>query len=293
MLLTESILQQFGAFLGAASEVTYRESTGDKSVTVDQFEKRVLHSLYPPASFTRAGGAINDEKPSNFNFYVLDNSSNEFVLHSLAIKYPKIKGNELRLYFNRESKFYPEPGNIWFIFLKRDDEIPYIGFLTREQWNDLDTSMENSEIEDNQLIDESDESYQKLIYSPQVQAGSAIYHVKKFIRNPLLAANIINDCHNLCQFNQQHPTFISDSSGKPYVEAHHLIPISKSIYFKYSLDVEANIIILCPQCHKTIHLAIAETKLEYLKRFYYERIDVLTQSGIPVSFKNLCEYYNI
>ncbi|WP_158138911.1 hypothetical protein [Vibrio metschnikovii] len=56
MEMNVSLLQAFNATQGAGSEVTIREATGDKSVTIDQSEKAVLFQIYPSTTFTRAGG---------------------------------------------------------------------------------------------------------------------------------------------------------------------------------------------------------------------------------------------
>ena len=50
-------------------------------------------------------------------------------------------------------------------------------------------------------------------------------------------------------------TFKNKSTGLQYVEGHHLIPLSCQKSFNYSLDVEENVVALCPMCHSKLHHA--------------------------------------
>ncbi len=44
--LNKEFLEKVKATIGALSPITEREATGDKSVTIDPFEKEVLFSVY-------------------------------------------------------------------------------------------------------------------------------------------------------------------------------------------------------------------------------------------------------
>jgi 5-methylcytosine-specific restriction protein A len=291
-VFTENLLQKFEAIAGAGSEVTVREATGDKSVTLDRFEKTVLHLAYPADTFTRAGGAAKDGLPTHQTFNVLNTHLKKYEQHQLAIKYPKASGNELRLYFNRESNFYPEAGNMWFIFTRPDEPIPYIGFMPVMEWENVASGEEQKlAYEESYSLDDDDDFYQKELHSPQAQAGTIQQSSTKYARNPSLAASAIKKAHYKCEYDEEHSTFISAASGESYVEVHHLIPISQSGKFQYSLDVPANMVVLCPNCHRAIHFGTTEVKRVYLRKFYDERIEYLTQAEITVSFEELCSYY--
>ena len=73
-----------------------------------------------------------------------------------------------------------------------------------------------------------------------------------FKRNPELAKKSILLANYQCDLDKSHKSFIT-KNGKPYMEAHHLIPLSTQDYFDYSLDVDANIVCLCPNCHRKLH----------------------------------------
>jgi len=91
-----------------------------------------------------------------------------------------------------------------------------------------------------------------------------------------------------CNLDDKHISFIS-KNGKPYMEAHHLIPLFAQDYFEYSLDVDANIICLCPNCHRKLHYG--DNVNEELKRLYDSRNEFLNKSGILISFDELLILY--
>lgn len=110
-----------------------------------------------------------------------------------------------------------------------------------------------------------------------------------FDRNPYLAKKVIIKSSYKCNIDSNHHTFTT-KNGKPYMEAHHLIPLSAQDSFNSGLDTEANIVCLCPNCHRLLHYGI-EIKAE-LKTIYEERKDALAKSGINISFDELLKFYD-
>lgn len=99
-----------------------------------------------------------------------------------------------------------------------------------------------------------------------------------------------------CEVNEKHKSFISKKSGKQYVEAHHLIPLSyyNDENFKYDIDVSSNIVCLCPNCHKCIHLGTDDEKLDILSKVVSEkRIQRMSDAGIFVDMEDLKSMYKI
>lgn len=293
-VMTLQELQSFNAINGAQSTVTEREATGDKSVTVDQFEKQVLSTVYPLDRFTRAGGVAPDGKPSNFTFYVYDLKTQTYKLEELVIKYPKKSGSELRLYFNRASEFYPGENETWFIFTREGEAFPFIGSAPANSYlNFTSADIQQKAYEVNASIDDVDEEFVRAVLSPEAQKDAAGRHVMVQNRSATKAANIIRAVNHKCQVDPAHLTFVSASSGKAFVEAHHLVPVAKSPDFAVSLDVEPNIVVLCPNCHRAIHYAESQHKIELLTRFYDQRINGLSQCGIDLSLEQLLKYYGV
>lgn len=294
--MIEQYLELFKATAVAYSVVTEREANGDKSVTIDSNEKKVLFSIYPADSFARAGGTTPDGKNSRKLFYIYDISEPNKIdkPHEIAVKYPKANGNELRLYFNRDSGFYPVAGNKWFIFTRVGFQYPFIGFVKREIPHGLISEEQKGiSFESNYALDEDDDEYLKAIASPKARQEQAEYTVTKYPRSPSLAVKAIVDANYKCQENEEHITFTSASSDKPYMEVHHLIPICYSAEFQHSIDIEPNLIVLCPNCHRKIHFSTDEQKILLLRKFHDERIGFLSECGIDISFEKLLSYYLI
>ena len=73
------------------------------------------------------------------------------------------------------------------------------------------------------------------------------------------------------------------------MEGHHIIPLRHQEEFNVSLDVYANVICLCPTCHRMLHYARTEDKLDSLNMIYHERADRLATSGIRLSNDDFIE----
>ncbi len=94
-----------------------------------------------------------------------------------------------------------------------------------------------------------------------------------------------------CEVNPAHKTFIVKGKTHPYMEGHHAISLRLQGMFSKSLDVYANIVCLCPICHRFLHYGIDSEKEFILDKMYYDRRDRLAASGIALSvleFKRLC-----
>ncbi len=77
------------------------------------------------------------------------------------------------------------------------------------------------------------------------------------------------------------------------MEAHHLIPMGKQGAFEYDIDVPENIMSLCPNCHKKIHLSEDIAKGDMLKKAYDMKRNHLREGGIDIDAKTLFEIYDI
>lgn len=91
-----------------------------------------------------------------------------------------------------------------------------------------------------------------------------------------------------CELDSSHKTFARKKDGLDYTEAHHLIPLSAQDDFNESLDITANIVSLCPNCHKEIHYGNSK---KMIKKLYDQRIIQLQEEGIQISLEELLSYY--
>lgn len=111
-------------------------------------------------------------------------------------------------------------------------------------------------------------------------------------RNPAVAADALEQAGFKCEIADTHETFITSAKNLPYIEAHHLVPISKQGNYDASLDVTANIVALCPMCHKLLHHGRATDKKDFLKRLFSERKVRLSEKGILLGEQMLLSYYS-
>lgn len=92
-----------------------------------------------------------------------------------------------------------------------------------------------------------------------------------------------------CEVNPEHETFKRRRDGYPYLEPHHLIPLSQQKLFNVSLDRPENIVCLCSHCHNKIHYGKDWDKL--VKQLYEDRKELLEKIGIEISFEDLLSFY--
>ena len=75
------------------------------------------------------------------------------------------------------------------------------------------------------------------------------------------------------------------------MEVHHLIPLEYQSDFTYKLDTRANLVPLCPLCHKQIHYGRMQEKKPILIQLYNERKEALKESGLDITLEQLIQYY--
>lgn len=92
-----------------------------------------------------------------------------------------------------------------------------------------------------------------------------------------------------CEIDSRHETFIAEKTGKPYMESHHAIPMRQQPHFDNSLDVYANLVCLCPICHRRIHYGIKSERVGIIQCVYRNRAERLAKSGINLSLQEFVE----
>lgn len=97
----------------------------------------------------------------------------------------------------------------------------------------------------------------------------------------------------MCEYNREHRTFISKSKNQQYVEAHHLIPFSERKKFDISIDIIENMVCLCPNCHRKIHLAIDSNKIELIRPLLITKLTSLNKMWINITEERLFNFYKI
>lgn len=115
-----------------------------------------------------------------------------------------------------------------------------------------------------------------------------------FGRDPKVAARALAAASYVCALaasSVEHQSFIAKSTKRNYVEAHHLVPMSRQEDFAHSLDVEENIVALCPNCHRQTHLGRPADKRSIIKRLLSAREAALSDRGINANLEQLSAFY--
>ena len=118
---------------------------------------------------------------------------------------------------------------------------------------------------------------------PIMPEQPVVMEQKIWKRSNILRVQVFSFADYKCEIDNSHDTFIAESTKKPYMEGHHAIPMRLQEKFNHSLDVYANIVCLCPICHRKIHYGIKEEKGAMLSKIYHDRADRLAESGLVLS----------
>lgn len=112
-------------------------------------------------------------------------------------------------------------------------------------------------------------------------------------RNRVIITQALESAHHSCHLDEGHITFTAAANGKQYMEVHHLLPISFQEYFSHSLDIYANLVVLCPNCHRSLHHGIPEETQAGLDSLFSSRKDRLADCGIRVGYREFREMTSI
>lgn len=112
-------------------------------------------------------------------------------------------------------------------------------------------------------------------------------------RRASIAAKAISRANYQYEYNPSIPIFTSKYTGRSFMEAHHLVPMSLQEEFDISLDQVDNIICLSPHAHRLVHHAVDNEREEVLRKLFEKRNEKLKNIGIDISFDDLKNAYSI
>jgi hypothetical protein len=139
---------------------------------------------------------------------------------------------------------------------------------------------------------ESKERYNEPPGGLPVPPRNIISSSSGYNRNSSVAVHALKQASFKCEIDPTHKTFVSSAKGMPYIEAHHLVPFSRQGAYGVSLDVAANVVALCPMCHKLLHHGRTIDKKEFLKQLLSERATNLSEKEILLDEQTLLSYYS-
>jgi predicted HNH restriction endonuclease len=255
----------FNADEGAYSIVTNRErDDGQITVTAADGEAGVVLAALGAANLPRMAADGLRQK-----LRVIHRDGREMPA-SLTINYPKATGDELRIYRSAKDGFDFEAGDVWYVFRRGFDLV--VGCMRESDWRTIGTS------------DSSDDSFQMSVDSTDSTPppGYVEFAGRKIARDPSISRKALIRSGFVCEYTGQATPFISKRTGKPYVEAHHLIPLGLQPRFNFSLDRMENIVALNPLWHRAIHHAEIGTVRHILSDLARKRAEFLGESGVGV-----------
>ncbi len=102
-------------------------------------------------------------------------------------------------------------------------------------------------------------------------------------RNQIIVDHAIEGAHFTCENNPRHNTFVTRATMRPYMEGHHLIPMRFQPKFNTGIDVYANVVCLCPICHRLMHFGTDKDRTFTAEKLFDVRASRLLKSGIDLS----------
>ncbi|MGO2205085.1 HNH endonuclease [Staphylococcus xylosus] len=131
-----------------------------------------------------------------------------------------------------------------------------------------------------------------LIKKPQ-KRNKVNFNKGTYIRNGKEAYAAKQKSYWKCEYNPSHKTFTNNINKKPFVEAHHLVPMFVQSYFENTIDFVDNIVILCPNCHRKIHHGLIEERKEMIEKLFEKRKDKYKKYGINITLDEVLTFYSI
>ncbi|MCL2357890.1 MAG: HNH endonuclease [Defluviitaleaceae bacterium] len=110
--------------------------------------------------------------------------------------------------------------------------------------------------------------------------------------NPAKSRRAIIDAGFVCEVDADHETFTRKDEQRKYTEAHHLIPRRYQKNYAYSLDVTANIVSLCSNCHNCLHYGSKDEREALLARLFFQRYERLKEVGLVIALQELRTLYS-
>jgi 5-methylcytosine-specific restriction enzyme A len=266
----------FNATGGAGSIVTRADEDTKRQITVtNSFERPLFEEIFKDIPIGKKKD-LGDLALKKFKLYP---DGREIFLPLLYLTPTEDKPNrsELRLYMNKGA-FRPKADDFWFAFIRQNEM--WLGVMSPDE---LERARTGAQIDLQDGLDAENEiEFQQSANSKSpVQYSSSTL---KYARDPNQAFAALNAARHTCEVYPELKTFTSRRSGKPYVEAHHLIPM---FYQKYltetNIDTSENICSLSPFAHRMLHLGLPADIEKPLKLLCDKRQTFLKKVGLQTN----------
>jgi 5-methylcytosine-specific restriction protein A len=174
---------------------------------------------------------------------------------------------------------------IWDEYIEKDkvSELKelYKSFINKEfQWKD------SFQLHDREF---GPKGAHNIVDKPKELETMTTHERTAYKRDRSVVENSLYDAGYICEGECENDLFLRTDGKTTYTEGHHLIPLCFQPSFKYSLDVEANVVSLCPRCHRLLHYGLEKEAL--LRILYTKRVTRLKNCGISISYEKLLLLY--
>lgn len=160
---------------------------------------------------------------------------------------------------------------------------------------DLSLSIDHSDEEekDYEITSDIEEDITKADF-PTTKRKGRVQRGSRFVtvRNKAKGDFVLKQQNYKCQVDLSHKSFITPS-GMPYMEKHHLISMKFYEEYENDLDDINNIVSLCPNCHRQIHLGDKKDVSKIIEILFTKQKDLLTSSGLSINLDELKKKYGI
>ena len=258
------------ATIGWYGVVTDREFKEDRCFTIKTEQQNLIESYFGEDVKIRKGyggrkNLVANEISATSPFQL----SSTGTLEELVLLYPKKRGNEFRLYF-KQGVFAPQSGDHVYIYLNH-------GILSLAVFDPATVDMICRSVgrrfaftEGKQRLEEELDDYQLLLNQTDVPK-QVLNQSYAWRRNPQIAKSALKKSGFQCELMPKIHLFTSRSTGLPFLEVHHLVPMKQQSRFEISLDVIENMCVLNPLAHRLIHHAVFDELEPYLESLYDSR----------------------
>jgi len=275
---SRSLRHFFQCDAGAFSVVTKNENE-KRQVTAVGFEQELLESHFK-GEIEKHQGSRKDMEANGVEPTLAFRKHPTGETVRLVVSYKKGKKNELRYYFNNEA-FRPDADDYWFIFV-RENEI-WLGSFSERMLSFIEKKAFGETYRDARLsiLEKENDDYQDSLNGNVPKKIITSGH--SWSRNSKLARQAAENADYKCEIQPGFPTFTSKSSGRPFIEAHHLVPMMLQDVFSENLDVLENICILNPWSHRLLHHAKFDQIEEHIGQLAAKREAFLKQLAISTN----------
>lgn len=265
---------KFNSDIGSYSIVTNTEY-GDSQITATDSEANLLINFFGKENIHI--GNVSSNKTKSAKSFLLHPSGNKI---NLNLVFPKPNKTELRLYLSSRAGFKPQANTVWFMYIK--DESIWIVSMSESEWRNENTIV---------IYDSSDSSYQDSISELDELKITKLKERDVFSRDRNIAINSIKLSNYKCSYDPSHQVFNSRFTKKPFLEAHHLVPMALQKITGKNHDIIENVFCLCPYCHRAIHNASEDITRKIISKLTKSRPKLLDVMNINTN--DIFSFYSV